>query len=138
MVRAAFGNNNTDSCARVCHSPAGYGLKTTLGESAGTQTCDSVMKADTIVVIGANPTDAHPVFGSLMRKRLRLGAKLIVIDPRRIDVIHTPHAAEGLHLPLRPGTNVAIVNALAHVIVTEGLEDQELNHNRCATEAYQA
>ena len=138
LVRAAFGNNNTDTCARVCHSPTGYGLKTTLGESAGTQTFDSVMKADTIVVIGANPTDAHPVFGSLMRKRLRQGAKLIVIDPRRIDVIHTPHAAEGLHLPLRPGTNVAIVNALAHVIVTEGLEDQEFIYNRCDTEAYNA
>lgn len=136
LVRAAFGNNNTDTCARVCHSPTGYGLKTTLGESAGTQTFDSVMKADTIMVIGANPTDAHPVFGSLMRKRLRQGAKLIVIDPRRIDLINTPNAEEGLHLPLRPGTNVAIVNALAHVIVTEGLEDQEFINSRCDTEAY--
>ncbi|MGP9798132.1 2Fe-2S iron-sulfur cluster-binding protein, partial [Halomonas sp. 86] len=63
LIRAAFGNNNTDTCARVCHSPTGYGLKTTLGESAGTQTFDSVMKADAIIVIGANPTDAHPVFG---------------------------------------------------------------------------
>lgn len=101
LVRAAFGNNNTDTCARVCHSPTGYGLKTTLGESAGTQTFDSVMKADTIMVIGANPTDAHPVFGSLMRKRLRQGAKLIVIDPRRIDILNTPHGDEGIHLPLR-------------------------------------
>lgn len=138
LVRAAFGNNNTDTCARVCHSPTGYGLKTTLGESAGTQTFDSVMKADTIMVIGANPTDAHPVFGSLMRKRLRQGAKLIVIDPRRIDILNTPHGGEGLHLPLRPGTNVALVNALAHVIVTEGLEDQEFIKNRCDTEAYQS
>ncbi|BBI54352.1 hypothetical protein HORIV_67730 [Vreelandella olivaria] len=73
LIRAAFGNNNTDTCARVCHSPTGYGLKTTLGESAGTQTFDSVMKADAIIVIGANPTDAHPVFGSMMRKRLRQG-----------------------------------------------------------------
>lgn len=136
LVRAAFGNNNTDTCARVCHSPTGYGLKTTLGESAGTQTFDSVMKADTIVVIGANPTDAHPVFGSLMRKRLRQGAKLIVIDPRRIDVLNTPHGGEGIHLALSPGTNVAIVNALAHVIVTEGLEDQDFISTRCDTEAY--
>ena len=138
LVRTAFGNNNTDTCARVCHSPTGYGLKTTLGESAGTQTFDSVMKADTIMVIGANPTDAHPVFGSLMRKRLRQGAKLIVIDPRRIDVLNTPHGGEGLHLALRPGTNVAIVNALAHVIVTEGLEDQDFISNRCDTDAYNA
>lgn len=136
LVRAAFGNNNTDTCARVCHSPTGYGLKATLGESAGTQTFDSVMKADTIVVIGANPTDAHPVFGSLMRKRLRQGAKLIVIDPRRIDVLNTPHGGEGLHLALRPGTNVAIVNALAYVIVSEGLEDQDFIASRCDNEAY--
>lgn len=138
LVRTAFGNNNTDTCARVCHSPTGYGLKTTLGESAGTQTFDSVMKADTIMVIGANPTDAHPVFGSLMRKRLRQGAKLIVIDPRRIDVLNTPHGGEGLHLALRPGTNVAIVNALAYVIVTEGQEDQDFINNRCDTAAYNA
>lgn len=138
LVRTAFGNNNTDTCARVCHSPTGYGLKATLGESAGTQTFDSVMKADTIMVIGANPTDAHPVFGSLMRKRLRQGAKLIVIDPRRIDVLNTPHGGEGLHLALRPGTNVAIVNALAYVIVTEGLEDQDFINNRCDTAAYNA
>ncbi|OEY66032.1 formate dehydrogenase subunit alpha [Marinobacter sp. X15-166B] len=136
LVRAAFGNNNTDTCARVCHSPTGYGLKTTLGESAGTQTFESVMKADTIVVIGANPTDAHPVFGSLMRRRLRQGAKLIVIDPRRIDILETPHGGEGIHLPLRPGTNVAMVNALAHVIVTEGLEDQEFISHRCDSDAY--
>ena len=82
LVRAAFGNNNVDTCARVCHSPTGFGLKATLGESAGTQYFDSVMKADVIVVIGANPTDAHPVFASQMKRRLREGAKLIVLDPR--------------------------------------------------------
>ena len=136
LVRAAFGNNNTDTCARVCHSPTGYGLKATLGESAGTQTFESVMQADTIMVIGANPTDAHPVFGSLMRKRLRQGAKLIVIDPRRIDILNTPHAGEGIHLALRPGTNVVIVNALAHVIVTEGLENHDFINSRCDAEAY--
>ncbi|GGO83662.1 formate dehydrogenase subunit alpha [Marinobacterium nitratireducens] len=138
LVRAAFGNNNTDTCARVCHSPTGYGLKTTLGESAGTQTFDSVMESDVIVVIGANPTDAHPVFGSLMRKRLREGAELIVIDPRRIDLLKTPHLKDAQHLPLRPGTNVAIVNALAHVIVTEGLEDTDFIASRCDDKAYQA
>jgi len=136
LIRAAFGNNNTDTCARVCHSPTGYGLKTTLGESAGTQTFDSVMKADAIIVIGANPTDAHPVFGSLMRKRLRQGAKLIVADPRRIDLLKTPHLGEAQHLPLRPGTNVALVNALGHVVVTEGLEDQAFVAKRCDTDAY--
>ncbi|CBV41781.1 formate dehydrogenase subunit alpha [Halomonas elongata] len=138
LIRAAFGNNNTDTCARVCHSPTGYGLKTTLGESAGTQTFDSVMKSDAIIVIGANPTDAHPVFASQMRRRMREGASLIVADPRHIDLLDTPHRGDAQHLPLRPGTNVALVNALAHVVVSEGLEDHDFIAKRCDTEAYQA
>ncbi|PSJ47356.1 formate dehydrogenase subunit alpha [Zobellella endophytica] len=138
LVRAALGNNNTDTCARVCHSPTGYGLKMTLGESAGTQDFDSVLKADCILVIGANPTDAHPVFGSLLRKRLRQGARLIVADPRYIDLLDSPHTGAAIHLPIRPGTNVALVNALAHVIVTAGLEDHDFIAGRCAPEEYQA
>lgn len=136
LIRAAFGNNNTDTCARVCHSPTGYGLKQTLGESAGTQTFDSVMKSDCILVVGANPTDAHPVFGSLMRRRLRQGASLIVADPREIDILKTPHLGNAVHLPLRPGTNVALINALAHVVITEGLEDTDFIAKRCEPEAY--
>ncbi|MCY0964552.1 formate dehydrogenase subunit alpha [Parathalassolituus penaei] len=137
LIRTAFGNNNTDTCARVCHSPTGYGLKQTLGESAGTQTFDSVLKADCVLVIGANPTDAHPVFGSLLRRRLREGASLIVADPRHIDLLDTPHLTSAMHLPLRPGSNVAMVNALAHVIVTEGLEDLDFIRERCDNAAYQ-
>ena len=136
MIRAAFGNNNVDTCARVCHSPTGYGLKTTLGTSAGTQDFDSVSEADVIVVIGANPTDAHPVFASRMKKRLREGAKLIVLDPRRIDLVRTPHVEAQYHLPLKPGTNVALINALAHVIVTEGLVDEEFVAQRCEKEDF--
>ncbi|MCZ2722655.1 formate dehydrogenase subunit alpha [Marinomonas sp. 15G1-11] len=138
LIRAAFGNNNTDTCARVCHSPTGYGLKTTLGESAGTQTFDSIRQTDVMLVIGANPTDAHPVFGSMMRRRLREGAKLIVADPRKIDLLKTPHLKGALHLPLRPGTNVALVNSIAHVIIEEGLEDTDFIHERCEDKAYQA
>ncbi len=137
LIRAAFGNNNTDTCARVCHSPTGYGLKTTLGESAGTQTFDSVSQADTILVIGANPTDAHPVFGSMIRKRLREGANLIVADPRQIDLLSTAHRSTTLHLPLRPGTNVALINAFAHTVVSEGLEDNAFIASRCDQKAYQ-
>ena len=136
MVRAAFGNNNVDTCARVCHSPTGYGLKTTLGTSAGTQDFVSVEKADVIVVVGANPTDGHPVFASRMKKRLREGAKLIVIDPRRIDLVHMPHIDAEYHLALRPGTNVAVLTAMAHVIVTEGLANEEFIRNRCEADAY--
>lgn len=136
LVRAAFGNNNVDTCARVCHSPTGYGLKQTLGESAGTQTFQSVEKADVILVIGANPTDGHPVFASRMKKRLRQGARLIVIDPRRIDLVKSPHIEAAYHLQLRPGTNVAMVSALAHVIVTEGLLDEAFIAERCDTRAF--
>ncbi len=131
MIRAGFGNNNVDTCARVCHSPTGYGLKTTFGTSAGTQEFDSVDDADVIVIIGANPTDGHPVFASRMKKRLREGAKLIIIDPRRIDLVRSPHVEADYHLPLKPGTNVAILDAFAHVIVTEGLVNEAFVRERC-------
>lgn len=114
MVRTGFGNNNVDTCARVCHSPTGYGLKQTLGESAGTQDFASVADADVIVVMGANPTEAHPVFGSRLKRRLREGASLIVIDPRRIELVGAPHIKSDFHLPVRPGSNVALLNAIAH------------------------
>ncbi len=136
MVRTAFGNNNIDTCARVCHSPTGYGLKVTLGESAGTQTFKSVAKADVIIVMGANPTDAHPVFGSRLKRRLREGAKLIVIDPRQIELVSAPHVKADYHLPVRPGGNVAILNALAHTIVSEGLQDQAFVNARCEEPAF--
>jgi len=131
LVRAAFHNNNVDTCARVCHSPTGYGLSKAFGTSAGTQDFKSVSKADVILVIGANPTDAHPVFGSRMKKRLRAGAKLIVADPRSIDLVKSPHIKAAHHLALKPGTNVALINALAHVIVTEGLVNREFVRERC-------
>ncbi len=131
LVRAAFRNNNVDTCARVCHSPTGYGLRTTLGTSAGTQDFKSVAKSDVILVIGANPTDGHPVFASRMKKRIRQGAKLIVADPRKIDMVQSPHVKADYHLPLRPGTNVALLNALSHVVVTEGLIDEAYVRERC-------
>ncbi|GAA1689688.1 formate dehydrogenase subunit alpha [Kribbella yunnanensis] len=131
MVRAVFGNNNVDTCARVCHSPTGYGLKQTFGESAGTQDFKSVDEADVILVIGANPTDAHPVFGSRMKKRIRQGARLIVIDPRKTDLVRSPHIEAAHHLSLAPGTNVAMINAIAHVVVTEGLVDRAFVADRC-------
>jgi formate dehydrogenase major subunit len=137
LVRAGFGTNNVDTCARVCHSPTGYGLKTTFGTSAGTQDFDSVEQADVILVIGANPTDAHPVFASRMKKRLRQGAKLIVIDPRRIDLVRMPHVEAQYHLPLQPGTNVAVLSAMAHTIVTEGLADETFIRERCDWDEYQ-
>ncbi|MBK9741013.1 MAG: formate dehydrogenase subunit alpha [Actinobacteria bacterium] len=138
MIRAAFRNNNVDTCARVCHSPTGYGLKQTFGTSAGTQDFASVEESDVIVVIGANPTDAHPVFASRMKRRLREGAQLIVIDPRRIALVRSPHVQAGHHLQLQPGTNVAVLNAISHVVVTEDLVDREFVAQRCDPQSFAA
>ena len=138
MVRAAFGTNNIDTCARVCHSPTGYGLKQTFGTSAGTQDFASVEQSDAIMVIGANPTDAHPVFGSRMKRRLREGADLIVIDPRSIDLVRSPHVQAEHHLQLMPGTNVAVLNAISHVVATEGLMDDDFIYERCNKASFQA
>jgi formate dehydrogenase major subunit len=131
LVRLGFGNNNIDTCARVCHSPTGFGLSKTFGTSAGTQDFRSVDQSDVVVVIGANPTDAHPVFASRLKKRLRAGARLIVIDPRRIDLVRSPHIHADHHLALKPGTNVAVLNAIAHVVVTENLVDEAFVGERC-------
>lgn len=136
MIRAAFGNNNVDTCARVCHSPTGYGLKQTFGASAGTQDFKSVEKSDVIIIIGANPTDAHPVFASRMKKRLRKGAKLIIVDPRKIDLVRSAHVEASHHLPLLPGTNVAMINALGHVVATENLIDWDFVNSRCDLNAF--
>jgi len=136
LVRAAFGNNNVDTCARVCHSPTGYGLKETLGTSAGTQPFESVMDADVIILIGANPTDGHPVFASQMKRRLREGARLIVVDPRKIDLVRSPHIEAAYHLPLLPGTNVPIINAMAYVAIEEELIDEDYIRERCDLESF--
>ena len=138
MVRAAFGTNNVDTCARVCHSPTGYGLKQTFGTSAGTQDFASVAHADMVMVIGANPTDAHPVFASRMKRRLREGADLIVIDPRSIDLVRSPHIHAEHHLQLMPGTNVAVLNAISHVVATEGLIDKAFVAERCNAASFRA
>lgn len=138
LIRAAFGNNNVDTCARVCHSPTGYGLGQTFGTSAGTQTFKSVEKSDVILVIGANPAAAHPVFASRMKKRIRQGARLIVIDPRETEMVRGPHLQADFHLPLKPGTNVAVISALAHVIVTEGLLAEDYIAERCDEKSFNA
>ncbi|MEQ9126305.1 MAG: molybdopterin-dependent oxidoreductase, partial [Alphaproteobacteria bacterium] len=138
LARAVFGTNNVDTCARVCHAPTGYGLKTAFGTSAGTQDFGSVDRADVVLVIGANPTDAHPVFASRMKRRLRAGAGLIVVDPRRIDLVRSAHVQAAHHLALRPGTNVALLNGLAHVVVTEDLVDEAFVAARCDADSFDA
>jgi len=136
LIRAAFGTNNVDTCARVCHSPTGYGMGQTFGTSAGTQTFKSVEQCDVMMVIGANPTDAHPVFASRMKRRLREGARLIVLDPRRIELVETPHVRADHHLALKPGTNVAMITALAHVVANEGLVNEAYVAERCDMKSF--
>jgi formate dehydrogenase major subunit len=131
LVRAAFGNNNVDTCARVCHSPTGFGLGQTLGTSAGTQEFDSIESCDVMMVIGANPAAGHPVFASRMKRRLREGAKLIVVDPRTTEMVDGAHCRADHHLKLKPGTNVALINAMAHTIVSEGLAKIDYVSERC-------
>src|SRR4029453_13456107 len=137
LVRGGFGNNNVDTCARVCHSPTGYGLKTAFGTSAGTQDFDSVDHTDVALIIGATPAAPPPVFPSRMKKRLRQGAKLIVIDPRRIDMVRMPHIEAQYHLPLRPGTNAAILNASAHAIRPEAPGNEKFARDYCDLDAFE-
>src|ERR1700719_1879762 len=138
LVRAAFGNNNVDTCARVCHSPTGYGLKTAFGTSATTQDFESVMQADVIMVIGANVTEGHPVFAAQMKRRIRQGGQMVVVDPRHTEIVPLPHVQASYHLQIRPGTNVALINALAHVVVTEGLTDEAFAAARCDPHEFEA
>ncbi|AIT27511.1 molybdopterin oxidoreductase family protein [Bordetella holmesii 44057] len=95
------------------------------------------MHSDVVIVMGANPSSGHPVFASRLKKRLRQGAKLIVIDPRRIELVDSPHIKADYHLQVRPGTNVALLTALAHVIVTEGLVAESFVAERCETAAFE-
>ncbi|MCL1790724.1 MAG: formate dehydrogenase subunit alpha [Peptococcaceae bacterium] len=127
MVRAVFGTNNVDNCARVCHSASVHGLSMTLGSGAMTNSIrDITREADVILLIGSNPTEAHPVVGAQIRQALLRGAKLIVVDPRKIDL--TKQAT--VHLQIRPGTNVAFANGMMHVILREGLADREFIEKR--------
>lgn len=122
MVRTCFGSNNTDNCARVCHSATVAGLAKTLGSGAMTNPIyDITHDVDCILLIGSNPEEAHPVVGMQIREAVSRGTRLIVADPRDIGL--TKHA--DIHLKLRPGTNVALVNGLMHVLIEEDLIDHD-------------
>ena len=136
FARAVLGNNNIDNCARICHSPTQFGLTSTVGWGAASQHFDSILKADVIVVVGANPTEGHPVFGSLMKRRIREGAKLIVIDPRKTETVTSAHCKADIHLAIRPGTNVAILDSIAHVVVKEELFNRQFIDQRCEVDEF--
>lgn len=131
FVRCVLGTNNIDNCARVCHSATVTGMMEAFGASAATNSMDSIEHAKLIMVVGANPTEAHPVLGARIKRAARRGTPLIVVDPRTIEL--TKYAT--LHLRLRPGTNVALLNGLGHVIVTEWLMDRVFIESR--TEQYE-
>jgi formate dehydrogenase alpha subunit len=120
LARAALGTNNIDNCSRVCHSPTSLGLIQSLGESGGTNSFADIDVTACLFLTGANPTEAHPVVGARMKEARLRGAKLIVADPRRIELA----TMADVFLQLRPGTNVALYNGLAHVIVRDGLFDR--------------
>ena len=120
LARAALGTNNIDNCSRVCHSPTSFGLIQSLGESGGTNSFADLDVTSCIFLTGANPTEGHPVVGARMKEARLRGAKLIVADPRRIELA----AMADVFLQLRPGTNVALYNGLAHVIVRDELLDR--------------
>jgi len=131
FARVALRNNNIDNCSRICHSPTQFGLSATLGAGAASQHFDSILQSDVVLVVGANPTEGHPVFGSMMKRAIRRGARLLVIDPRRTETVDSPHCRAEVHLALRPGTNVLVLNSVAHVIVREGLYNEEFVRTRC-------
>ena len=127
MVRTCFGSNNTDNCARVCHSATVAGLAKTLGSGAMTNPIyDITHDVDCILLVGSNPEEAHPVVGMQIRKAVKFGkTRLIVVDPRDIGVTQFAD----VHLKLRPGTNVAFANGMMNVIINEGLQDQDFIDN---------
>ncbi|SHI88713.1 formate dehydrogenase subunit alpha [Parasporobacterium paucivorans] len=132
MMRAAIGTNNVDNCARLCHGPSVVGLATTLGSGAMTNSIADIMEApEVIFLIGSNTTEAHPVIGIQIRQAVLRGAKLIVADPRAIDLMDYTY----MHMQIRPGTNVAFANGIMNVIISNGLEDQDYIAGR--TEGYE-
>jgi formate dehydrogenase alpha subunit len=132
LVRSVLGTNNVDHCARLCHASTVSGLAQSLGSGAMTNGFDDLATSEAILVIGSNTTESHPIGALAIKKAVRAGGRLIVADPREIDIARRAD----LHLKLRPGTNVALLNGLAHVIVEEGLVDEEFVRER--TEDYEA
>ncbi|GAU70509.1 formate dehydrogenase alpha subunit [Streptomyces sp. NBRC 110611] len=128
FLRAAIGTNNVDNCSRLCHAPSAAGLTASFGLAGGTDSFDDVERADCFLMVGANPVEAHPVVGARLLQRALRGARLLVVDPRTVGLATDAH----VHLRPRPGTNVALFHGLAHVLLTEGLVDEDFLRERAA------
>ncbi len=132
MARVTIGNNNIDGCARVCHAPTAFGMQKAFGTGAATNSIEDLKLTDAILLFGANPTEAHPVTGAKIKQAFMKGVTSIVVDPVKTTLAKLAQ----YHLQLRPGTNVAILNMIAHYIIKEGCVDTEFIKYR--TEAYEA
>ncbi len=130
LMRAVIGTNNVDHCARLCHASTVAGLATTLGSGAMTNSIEEVKHHDVIFVIGSNTTETHPVIGNFMRQAKKHGAKIIVAEPRKIDLANEAE----VFVQIKPGTNVALLNGMMNVIYNEKLYDKEFINAR--TEGY--
>jgi formate dehydrogenase major subunit len=126
FIRCVLGTNHIDNCARVCHSATVAGMMETLGASAATNSIEDIEQAKLIMVVGANPTESHPVVGARIKGARRRGVPLIVIDPRKTELARLAD----LHLQLEPGTNVALLNGMGHIIAREGLIDHGFTAKR--------
>lgn len=131
LIRVVLGTNNIDCCARVCHSPTAYGMQKSFGTGAATNSIDDLKQTEFILLIGANPTAAHPVTGAKIKQKVMKGTPLIVIDPVKTELARYAN----WHIQLRPGTNVAVLNMMAYFIISEGLVNQSFLDER--TEEYQ-
>jgi len=127
FIRAVVGTNNIDGCARICHAPTAAGMQRTFGTGAATNSIKDLKQTNCILVVGANPSEAHPVTGAKIKQEAIKGKTLIVIDPRKTELAKYAH----IHLPLRPGSNVALLNMMLYYIIKERLEDAEFIANRC-------
>ncbi|MBU0699981.1 formate dehydrogenase subunit alpha [bacterium] len=127
FMRVVIGTNNVDHCARLCHASTVVGLATAFGSGAMTNAIDEIQDTKCILVTGSNTTECHPIIGIEIRKAVANGAKLIVVDPRQIELTDISH----LHLQQKPGTDVAWMNAMMNVILSEGLHDQGFIKDRC-------
>src|SRR5690349_15189131 len=121
LMRGAIGTNNLDNCSRVCHSPTSFAMRKSLGLSGATGSFTDFDHADATILIGANPTEGHPVVGARIKQAALRGMKLVTIDPRRIEL--SEYGV--LHLSPRPGTNAAVMLGIAHVIERDGFVDTE-------------
>ena len=127
MIRAVIGTNNIDCCARICHSPTALGLQKAFGTGAATNSADDIYHADLFLIIGANPTNAHPVTGAKIKQQVMKGKKLIVLDPVKTELAKIAD----YHIQLRPGTNVAVLNMMLYFILEAGLEKKTFIKERC-------